>query len=32
MKKLRMSVGWRMPHYKEAKDISRLLDAILRRS
>ena len=31
MKKLRMSVGWWMPHYKEAKDVSRLLDATLQR-
>jgi hypothetical protein len=32
MKKLIMSVGWWMPHYKEVKDVSRLVDAILRRS
>ena len=29
MKKLRMSVGWWMPHYKEVKDVSRLVDATL---
>ena len=27
MKKLRMSVGWWMPHYEEVKDVSRLVDA-----
>jgi hypothetical protein len=25
MKKLRMSVGWWMPHYEEVKDVSRLI-------
>ena len=29
MKKLRMSVGWWMPHYKEVKGVSRLVDATL---
>ena len=29
MKKLRMSVGWWMPHYEEVKDVSRLVDATL---
>ena len=29
MKKLKMSVGWWMPHYEEVKDVSRLLDATL---
>ena len=29
MKKLRMSVGFWMPHYEEVKDVSRLLDATL---
>ena len=29
MKKIKMSVGWQMPHYKEVKDISRLVDATL---
>ena len=32
MKKLRMSVGWWMPHYEEVKGVSKLLDATLRRS
>jgi hypothetical protein len=32
MKKLRMSVGWWMPHYEEVKDVNRLLDATLQRS
>ena len=32
MKKVRMSVGWWMPHYKEVKDVSRLVDVTLRRS
>ena len=32
MKKVRMSVGWWMPHYKEVKDVSRLVDATLRTS
>ena len=29
MKKLRMSVGWWMPHNEEVKDVSRLVDATL---
>ena len=29
MKKLRMSVGWWMPHYEEVKGVSRLVDATL---
>ena len=29
MKKLRMSVGWWMPHYEEVKDVSRLVNATL---
>ena len=29
MKKLRMSLGWWMPHYEEVKDVSRLVDATL---
>ena len=29
MKKLRMQVGWWMPHYEEVKDVSRLVDATL---
>ena len=29
MKKLRMSVGWWMPHYEEVKDVSRPVDATL---
>ena len=32
MKKLRMSVGWWMPHYEEDKDVSRLANATLQRS
>ena len=31
MKKLRMSVGWWMPHYEEVKDVSRMVDATLRK-
>ena len=29
MKKLRMSVGWWMPHYEKVKDVSRLVDDTL---
>jgi hypothetical protein len=29
MKKLRMLVGWWVPHYEEVKDVSRLVDATL---
>jgi hypothetical protein len=29
MRKLRVSVGWWMPHYEEVKDVSRLVDATL---
>ena len=29
MKKLRMSLGWWMPHYEEVKDVSRLVEATL---
>jgi hypothetical protein len=29
MKKLRMSVGWWMPHYEEVNEVSRLVDATL---
>ena len=29
MKKLKISVGWWMPHYEEVKDVSRLVDATL---
>ena len=29
MKRLRMSVGWWMPHYEEVKDVRRLVDATL---
>ena len=29
MRKLRMSVGWWMPHYEEVKDVSRLVNATL---
>ena len=29
MKKLRMSVGWWMPHYEKVKDVSRLVDGTL---
>ena len=32
MKKLRMSVGWWMPHYEEVKDVSRLEEVTLLRS
>jgi hypothetical protein len=32
MKKLRVSVGWWMPHYEEVKDVSRLVDATLQRN
>ena len=29
MRKLRVSVGWWMPHYEEVKDVSRLVEATL---
>ena len=29
MRKLRVSVGWWMPHYEEVMDVSRLVDATL---
>ena len=31
MKKLRMSVGWWMPHYEEVKDVSRLVSHIMKK-